>query len=70
MPSAADAFYVVFAVFAVAPSLWLTLLALGFAGLVDGMVDRIIESLGTDPEDVGRRAAEALLERGAAELMD
>ena len=37
---------------------------------LDGARQIVEDVTGTDPEDVGRRAAEALLERGAAELMD
>ncbi len=37
---------------------------------LDGSRQIVEDVTGTDPEDVGRRAAEALLERGAAELMD
>ena len=37
---------------------------------LDGSRQIVEDITGTDPEDVGRRAAEALLERGAAELMD
>ena len=37
---------------------------------LDGSSQMVEDVTGTDPEDVGRRAAEALLERGAAELMN